>query len=78
MKVISIRGVSTRAGNRGAGNEFIATGSLSIRMVGGTARLHVEVKEKEDVKGTATFRLEKNEAIQLINGLKEIYNLEAL
>ena len=78
MKSISISGVSTTAGGRGAGNEFVSTGSVSIEMKGGTVRLHVEIKENGDVKGTATFKLEKSEAIQLIEGLKEIYNLEAI
>jgi len=78
MTVVEIQGVSTWARGRGAGNQFMSAGLLRTRMDGGTAQIYIEYKENGKVAGTAHFKLEKDEAIKLIDGLKQIYNLEAV
>ena len=75
---IEIQGVSIWAKGRGAGNQFMSAGLLRTKMDGGTAKIYIEYKEDGIVAGTATFKLEKDEAIKLIDGLKQIYNLEAI
>jgi hypothetical protein len=74
---IPIQGVSTMARGKGVGNEFVSAGLLRMGMDGGSARIYIEYKEEGKVEGTAVFKLEKDEAVKLINGLKQIYNLEA-
>jgi len=75
--VVEIQGVSIWAKGRSAGNQYVSAGLLRTRMDGGTAQIYIEYKEDGIVAGTATFKLEKDEAIKLIDGLKQIYNLEA-
>ena len=73
---IQILGVSMWARGRGAGNEYHARGLIRTGMEGGVAKIYIEHKVNEKVEGTATLRLHKDEAIKLINDLKQIYNLE--
>ena len=78
---IRILGASTNAKRSNAGNSGHAPATLLLTKDGGTATVYLKVfnneeglKADEEV-GRATFRLEKDEAVALIEGLTEIYNL---
>jgi hypothetical protein len=68
---IEIFGASTSAKRSHAGNSYAGSGILTLDMEGGVARLRLEVPD-----GGATFRLHKNEALELIQSLKTIYKFE--
>lgn len=70
---IRILGASTNAKRSNAGNEGHAPATLLLTMQGGAAKVVIDL-DSED--GHAAFRLEKDEAVELIKGLKEIYNIE--
>lgn len=70
---IRILGASTTAKRSGAGNEYNAPANLLLTMQGGVVRVSVDLDSQD---GHATFRLEKDEVVELIKGLKEIYNIE--
>ena len=83
---IRILGASTYAKRSSAGNSGHAPATLLLRMDGGTATVYLKVfHDEEGVRadeegragavGHAIFRLEKDEAVALIEGLTEIYNL---
>ena len=69
---IKILGASTSAKKSNAGNVYIAPATLLLTMSGGVARVSILL---DDQKGHADFRLEKDEAVALIEGLTKIYNL---
>lgn len=84
---IRILGASTSAKRSNAGNSGHAPATLSLRIDGGTATVYLKVFDDEEglradeegragEVGRATFRLRKNEAVALIEGLTEIYNLD--
>lgn len=75
---IEIQGVSMWAGGRGVGNPYVSPGFIHTRMDGGVARIYIEYKENGKAVGTASLLLQKDEVIKLINGLKQIYNLEGV
>ena len=83
---IRILGASTSAKRSSAGNPGHAPATLFLDRNGGTARLFLKVFDNEEglkadeegrwgAVGHAEFRLEKDEAVALIKGLTEIYNL---
>jgi hypothetical protein len=83
---IKILGASTNAKRSSAGNSGHAPATLSLDRDGGIARLYLKVFDNEEglkadeegkagAVGHAIFRLEKDEAVALIKGLTEIYNL---
>ena len=84
---IRILGASTSAKRSHAGNSSHAPATLLLRKDSGTATVYLKVfnneeglRAEEDGKalavGYATFRLKKDEAMALIEGLTEIYNLD--
>jgi len=70
---IKILGASTSAKKSNAGNVHIAPATLLLTMEGGVARVSILL---DDQKGHADFRLEKDEAIALIEGLTKLYDLK--
>lgn len=69
---IKIVGASTNAKRSHAGNRGHAPATLFLTMEGGVARVTINLDDQE---GHADFRLKKDEAVALIEGLTEIYNL---
>ena len=77
FKRIEILGAATHAKRSHAGNQAVGKATLTLSMSGGVARLHLDLDGKD---GDAMFRLEKSEALKLVEGLTKIYdfNKEAL
>ena len=69
---IKILGASTHAKRSHAGNSYHAPATVILTMEGGTARVSIDLDTQD---GHAVFRLEKEEAVALIEGLTKIYNL---
>jgi hypothetical protein len=80
---IKILGASTRAKRSNAGWQS-APSTLLLTMEGGVAKLLLKVFNSEEnfnedhEEGHAEFRLKKDEAIALIEGLTKIYDLNQL
>ena len=78
---IKILGATTRAKRSNAGWGS-APSTLFLTMEGGVAKLLLRVFDSEEnfnkdhEAGHAEFRLQQDEAVALIEGLKEIYNLK--
>ena len=78
---IKILGATTRAKRSNAGWSS-APSTLFLTMEGGVAKLLLRVFDSEEnfskdhEEGHARFRLKKDEAVELINGLKNLYNLQ--
>ena len=78
---IKMLGATTRAKRSNAGWQS-APSTLFLTMEGGVAKLLLKVFDSEenfnndDEAGHAEFRLQRDEAVALIEGLKEIYNLK--
>ena len=78
---IKILGGTTRAKRSNAGWKS-APSTLLLTMEGGVAKLLLKVFDSEEnfnedhEEGHAEFRLKKDEAVELINGLKNLYNLQ--
>jgi hypothetical protein len=78
---IKILGATTRAKRSNAGWGS-APSTLFLTMEGGVAKLLLRVFDSEEnfnkdhEEGHAEFRLKKDEAVELINGLKNLYNLQ--
>jgi hypothetical protein len=78
---IKILGATTRAKRSNAGWGS-APSTLFLTMEGGVAKLLLKVFDSQEnfnndyESGHAEFRLKKDEAVELINGLKNLYNLQ--
>ena len=73
FKRIEILGAATHAKRSHAGNQAVGKATLTLSMTGGVARLHLDLDGKD---GDAVFRLEKSEALELIDGLAKLYDLQ--
>jgi hypothetical protein len=72
---IEIMGAATRAKRSSAGNMHYGKGVLTVTIDGGLARLHLAVGNEEEGTGTASMRLDKAQAAQLIEALAAHYSL---
>jgi hypothetical protein len=70
---IEVLGASTSAKRSRAGNQYVGKGTVTIGMEGGVARLRLAIEGKDS--GDAIFRLTKDQAFELIQNLKKLYNL---
>ena len=71
FKQIEILGASTHAKRSHAGNAGHAHATLVLGMEGGVAKVTLDLDE-----GHASFRLKKDEAMELIDGLAKLYDLQ--
>jgi hypothetical protein len=72
---IEIWGALTRAKKSSAGNMHYGKGILTMTIDGGLARLHLVVGNEYEGAGTASMRLDKAQAAQLIKALAAHYSL---